>query len=111
MFPDDSGDRKSGHATAYVSRQCLGSRGLRCSDIRFALETPRLTTTEAGQLADPVTGELADLIENMISSRLNKRQIWIELMDHHDYLVKYHSIRQYIDYTRDGRQRKKAPRR
>ncbi|WP_406432902.1 transposase [Streptomyces sp. NBC_01589] len=27
MFPDDSGDRKSGHATAYVSRQYLGSRG------------------------------------------------------------------------------------
>lgn len=27
LFPDDSGDRKSGHATAYVSRQYLGSRG------------------------------------------------------------------------------------
>ncbi|MFG2560152.1 hypothetical protein [Streptomyces sp. NPDC048496] len=27
MFPDDSGDRKSGHATAYVSRQYPGSRG------------------------------------------------------------------------------------
>jgi len=73
---------------------------LRCWDIRFALETPRLTTTETGQLADPITGELADLIESMISRNLNKRQIWTELMDHHDYLVKYHSIRHYIDYTR-----------
>ncbi|MEV7237451.1 transposase [Streptomyces sp. NPDC051020] len=27
LFPDDSGDRKSGHATAYVSRQYPGSRG------------------------------------------------------------------------------------
>ncbi|MER5913522.1 hypothetical protein ABT124_24280 [Streptomyces sp. NPDC001982] len=27
LFPDDSGVRKSGHATAYVSRQYLGSRG------------------------------------------------------------------------------------
>lgn len=27
LFPDDFGDRKSGHATAYVSRQYLGSRG------------------------------------------------------------------------------------
>ncbi|MFF4353586.1 hypothetical protein [Streptomyces sp. NPDC001530] len=27
LFPDDSGARKSGHATAYVSRQYLGSRG------------------------------------------------------------------------------------
>ncbi|RZB19214.1 transposase [Streptomyces sp. F001] len=27
LFPDDSGDRKSGHATAHVSRQYLGSRG------------------------------------------------------------------------------------
>ncbi|MEU2735961.1 hypothetical protein ABZ656_11130 [Streptomyces sp. NPDC007095] len=27
LFPDDSGGRKSGHATAYVSRQYLGSRG------------------------------------------------------------------------------------
>ncbi|MFI9584775.1 transposase [Streptomyces sp. NPDC052236] len=26
LFPDDSGDRESGHATAYVSRQYLGSR-------------------------------------------------------------------------------------
>jgi hypothetical protein len=46
------------------------------------------------------TGVFADLIESMISRDLNKRQIWIELMDHHDYLVKYHSIRHYIDYTR-----------
>jgi len=27
LFPDDSGARKSGHATAYVSRQYLSSRG------------------------------------------------------------------------------------
>ncbi|MGP8297873.1 transposase [Streptomyces inhibens] len=27
LFPDDSGDRESGHATASVSRQYLGSRG------------------------------------------------------------------------------------
>ncbi|MEN8651547.1 transposase [Streptomyces sp. 21So2-11] len=27
ISPDDSGDRKSGHATVYVSRQYLGSRG------------------------------------------------------------------------------------
>ncbi|WP_181923965.1 transposase [Streptomyces inhibens] len=27
LFPDGSGDRKSGHATAYVSRPYLGSRG------------------------------------------------------------------------------------
>ncbi|MFE7706444.1 transposase [Streptomyces sp. NPDC057486] len=27
LFPDDSGARKSGHATACVSRQYLGSRG------------------------------------------------------------------------------------
>nr|WP_326793401.1 transposase [Streptomyces sp. NBC_00841] len=27
LFPDDSGDRKSGHATAFVSRQYPGSRG------------------------------------------------------------------------------------
>ena len=60
---------------------------LRSWDVRFALETPRLTTTETGPLTDPITGELADLIESMISRRLNGRQIWTELMDHHDYLV------------------------
>ncbi|MFF2514730.1 hypothetical protein [Streptomyces sp. NPDC058086] len=27
LVPDDSGDRKSGHATAHVSRQYLGARG------------------------------------------------------------------------------------
>ncbi|MFE5604913.1 hypothetical protein ACFQ8O_37715 [Streptomyces coelicoflavus] len=32
----------------------------------------------------------------MISRRLNRRQIWTELMDHHDYLVTYDSIRHYL---------------
>lgn len=73
---------------------------LRCWDVRFALEIPRLTTTETGPATHPVTGELADLIENMISRRLNGRQIWTDLMDHHDYLVTYDSIRHYIRYTR-----------
>lgn len=73
---------------------------LRCRDVRFALEIPRLTTTETGPLTDPITGELADLIESMISRKLNGRQIWTELMDHHDYLVTYDSIRHYIRYTR-----------
>ncbi|GGX49611.1 hypothetical protein GCM10010341_84140 [Streptomyces noursei] len=65
-----------------------------------SLETPRLTTTETGQLADPITGELADLIESMISSGHNGRQIWTELMNHHDYLITYDSIRHYMRYTR-----------
>jgi hypothetical protein len=45
-------------------------------------------------------GELADLAEDMIGRKLNGRQIWTELMDHHDYLVTYDSIRHYIRYTR-----------
>ncbi|MFI8872227.1 TniQ family protein [Streptomyces sp. NPDC055243] len=73
---------------------------LRSCDVRFALETPRLTTTEAGPVTHPVTGELADLIESMISRRRNGRQIWTELMDQYDYLVTYDSIRHYIRYTR-----------
>ncbi|MCW8103521.1 TniQ family protein [Streptomyces tauricus] len=73
---------------------------LRCGDVRFALEIPRLTTTETGPLNDPITGELADLIESMISRKLNGRQIWTELMDHHDYLVTYDGIRHYIRYAR-----------
>ncbi|MEV8307176.1 hypothetical protein AB0P36_07365 [Streptomyces flavidovirens] len=73
---------------------------LRSWDVRFALETPHLTTAETGPLTDPVTGELADLVESMISRKLNGRQIWTELMDHHDYLVTYDSIRHYIRYTR-----------
>lgn len=72
---------------------------LRCWDVRFALETPRPTTTETGQLADPITGELADLVESVISRKLNGKQIWTELMDHHDYLVTYGSIRHYIRYA------------
>jgi hypothetical protein len=73
---------------------------LRSWDVRFALETPRLTTAETGPLTGPVTGELADLVESVISRELNGRQIWTELMDHHDYLVTYDSIRHYIRYTR-----------
>ncbi|MEW1757450.1 hypothetical protein AB0393_13170 [Streptomyces cyaneofuscatus] len=73
---------------------------LRCWDVRYALEAPRLTTTETGPLTDPVTGELADLIESMISRNFNGRQIWTELMDQHDYLVTYHGIRHYIRYAR-----------
>ncbi|MEU6230560.1 hypothetical protein [Streptomyces sp. NPDC047042] len=76
---------------------------LRCRDVRFALEIPRLTTAEAGPLTDPITGELADLIESMISRRLNGRQIWTELLDHHDYLITYDSIRHYIRYARRRR--------
>lgn len=55
---------------------------------------------ETGPLTDPVTGELADLIESMISRKLNGRQIWTELMGHHDYLVTYHSVRHHIRYAR-----------
>ncbi|MFE0680595.1 hypothetical protein ACFW17_07295 [Streptomyces sp. NPDC058961] len=73
---------------------------LRRWDIRFALETPRLTTPETGPLTDVITGDLADLIENMISRKLNGRQIWTELMDHHDYLVTYDSVRHYLRYAR-----------
>ncbi|GAA2608080.1 hypothetical protein GCM10009863_21870 [Streptomyces axinellae] len=51
-------------------------------------------------MTHPVKGELADLIENMISRRRNGRQIWTELMDQYDYLVTYDSIRHYIRYTR-----------
>ncbi|WP_405814289.1 TniQ family protein [Streptomyces sp. NBC_01390] len=76
---------------------------LRCWDVRFALEIPRLTTAEAGPVTDPITGELADLIESMISRRLNGRQIWTELLDHHDYLITYDSIRHYIRYARRRR--------
>ncbi|WP_069628770.1 TniQ family protein [Streptomyces niveus] len=73
---------------------------LRSWDVRVALEISRLTTAETGPLTQPITGELADLIESMISRRLNGRQIWTELLDHHDYLITYDSIRHYIRYTR-----------
>ncbi|MFG2503589.1 hypothetical protein ACGFSB_35930 [Streptomyces sp. NPDC048441] len=43
---------------------------LRCWDVRLALKTPRLTTAETGPLTDPITGDLADLIESMISRKL-----------------------------------------
>lgn len=81
---------------------------LRCWEIRFALETPRLISTETGALTEPVTGKLADLIESMISRRLNGRQIWTELMDHHDYLVTYDSIRHYLRYIRPRTQSERA---
>ncbi|SCE34873.1 hypothetical protein F558DRAFT_03586 [Streptomyces sp. AmelKG-A3] len=73
---------------------------LRCWDVRFALEVPRLFTAETSQLTDPITGELADLVEGLIDRRPNGRQIWTGLMDDHDYLVTYDSIRHYIRYTR-----------
>ncbi|MGC0386751.1 hypothetical protein [Streptomyces sp. SAI-129] len=73
---------------------------IRDREVRFALETTRLTTTVTGPLTDPVTDELADLIESMISRRLNGRQIWTELMDHHDYLITYGSVRHYLRYAR-----------
>jgi hypothetical protein len=73
---------------------------LRCRDVRFALETPRPTTSETSQITDPIRGELADLVESMIGRGLNGRQIWTELMDCHEYSVTYGSIRHYIRYTR-----------
>ncbi|MDX3180595.1 hypothetical protein PV334_04885 [Streptomyces sp. ME02-7008A-1] len=73
---------------------------LRSWDVRFALETPRLTTSETGPLTEPVTGVLADTVESMIGRGLNGRQIWAELMDHHEYSITYGSIRHYIRYAR-----------
>ncbi|MFI5888128.1 hypothetical protein [Streptomyces sp. NPDC051554] len=71
---------------------------LHCRDVRFALETPRPTITD--QMTDPIRGELADLVKSMIGRGLNGRQIWTELMDHHDCLITYGSIRHYIRYAR-----------
>ena len=59
----------------YIEVSCVDAAGrrrqrppqLRHWDVRFALERPRLTTTEPGQLGDPITGEPADLIESMIA--------------------------------------------
>ncbi|MFE2938520.1 hypothetical protein ACFXKG_05505 [Streptomyces sp. NPDC059255] len=73
---------------------------LRCSDIRLALETARPAISETSLMASPVRGELADLVESMIGRGLNGRQIWTELMDHHEYSVTYGSIRHYIRYAR-----------
>lgn len=73
---------------------------LRCWDARFALETPRPTTSETSQMTDPIRGELADLVESMIERGLNGRQIWTELMDHHEYSVTCGSICHYIRYAR-----------
>ncbi|WP_328898020.1 hypothetical protein [Streptomyces sp. NBC_00236] len=39
---------------------------LRGRPFRFALEVPRLVTAETRQLTDPITGELADLVEGLI---------------------------------------------
>lgn len=36
----------------------------------------------------------------MIGRGLNGRQIWTELMGHHEYSVTYGSIRYYIRYAR-----------
>ncbi|MGW7079887.1 hypothetical protein ACWGH2_43935 [Streptomyces sp. NPDC054871] len=47
---------------------------LRCWAVRFALEAPRLTTAETSQLTDPITGELADLVEGLIDSKLNAQR-------------------------------------
>ncbi|MFF2409997.1 hypothetical protein [Streptomyces sp. NPDC058092] len=44
--------------------------------------------------------ELADLVESMICRGLDGRQIWTELMDHHDCLITYGSFRHYIRYAR-----------
>ncbi|MFF8657530.1 TniQ family protein [Streptomyces huasconensis] len=97
-------DRIAREAARGTQIRALAQRyNLRCGDVRFALEIPRLTTTETGPLTDPVTGELADLIESMISRELNGRQIWTELMDHHDFSVTYYSIRHYIRYARPWR--------
>ncbi|MER7408090.1 hypothetical protein ABT373_37935 [Streptomyces sp. NPDC000070] len=73
---------------------------VRCRDVRFALEAPSKITAEASELTDPVRGELADLVENMIGRGLNGRQIWTELMDRHEYSITYGSIRHYIRYAR-----------
>ncbi|MCX4536519.1 TniQ family protein [Streptomyces sp. NBC_01669] len=44
---------------------------LRSWDVRFALETPRLTASETGPLAEPITGVLADTVESMIGRGLS----------------------------------------
>jgi hypothetical protein len=62
---------------------------LRCWDIRFALETARPAISETSLMAGPIKGELAGLVESMIGRGLNGRQIWTELMDHHEYSVTY----------------------
>ncbi|CAM5476924.1 hypothetical protein STENM223S_05612 [Streptomyces tendae] len=76
---------------------------LRPWEIRLALEIPRLTSPEIHQLSDPITGDLADLIESMIGQGLNRRQIWQILFDHHDHLVTYDSLNYYFRTTRRRR--------
>ncbi|MFF4352575.1 hypothetical protein [Streptomyces sp. NPDC001530] len=66
----------------------------------MALEIPRLTVQGNAQLSDHITGELADLVESMIGRGHNRRQIWQELLDQHDYLVTYDSIHYYYRRTR-----------
>ncbi|KUN02050.1 hypothetical protein AQI95_28630 [Streptomyces yokosukanensis] len=107
----DLADRIAQEALNGTPIRTLAKRhNLSCWDIRFALEIPRLTTTLMGPLTDPITGALADLIENMIRKNLSGRQIWMELMDHHDYVVTYDSIHHYIRHTRsrDSEQRNRA---
>ncbi|MGW5690928.1 hypothetical protein ACWEWX_08205 [Streptomyces asiaticus] len=89
---------KGTHVRALAERY-----NLRCRDVRFALETPRPITAETNQMTDPIAGELAVLVEGMIGRGLNGRQIWTELIDHHDCLVTYGSIRHYIRYARPRR--------
>ncbi|MFE1962002.1 hypothetical protein [Streptomyces sp. NPDC059479] len=82
----------------------------RCRDVCFALKTPRPAATETSQSTDPSTDEFADLVESVIDIRLNGRQIRIELMDHHRYLVTYGRIRHYIRSARSrGRQHQQTP--
>ncbi|MYS57152.1 hypothetical protein GTW46_45120 [Streptomyces sp. SID6013] len=73
---------------------------LRRWEVRLALDVPRLTSPAGSQLSDPITGKIADLIESMIGRGMSGRQIWMEIMDHHDYLISYHNIRHYMRYTR-----------
>lgn len=84
--------------------------GLRCWNVRFALEAQRPTAAETSQMTDPISRELAELVESMITKGLNGRQIWTELMDHHDYLVTYGSIRHYNRYTPPNSVRPREPR-
>jgi hypothetical protein len=64
-------------------------------------ETPRPTITD--QTTDPISGELADLVESMIGRGRNGRQIWTELIDHHDYLITYGSTATASDTHDPGR--------
>ncbi|MCX4849379.1 hypothetical protein [Streptomyces sp. NBC_00893] len=69
-------------------------------EIRLALDLPQLTSPENHQLSDPITTDLADLIENMIGKGLNRRQIWQQLFGHHDHVVTYDSLNYCFRTTR-----------